>query len=175
VLFDLVRGTLVVAADTPGFHVRASSDGGASFATEVNPPGQEFFSDWTIGNGRIYVSGTNLGPSGGATSLFVIATSDLTSSVAVVGLPAVSTPQSRTVAADAAGNGFVASQLDAGGVQLDRLTVDATVFDPARLLSATGGSPVVAPLPGNQGAAVVYTDGTSVFATVQVYDPPALR
>jgi len=175
-LYDIVQGTLVVAADTPGFHLRSSSDAGETFASEVNPPGQEFYSDWAIGNGRVYAVGINLGSQGDADRLYVIPTTDLTTSSAVFGLPAVSTPQTRTVAADSAGNAFVGSQLNGGGVQLDRLTVDATAFDPPRALSATGGSPVVSALPGNQGAAVVYTDGSSVYATMQVYVlPPPLR
>jgi cysteine-rich repeat protein len=171
-LYDVVLSTLVVAADTPDFHLRASDDIGVSFASEVNPPGQEFYSDWAIGNGRIYVSGTNLDTDGDSDSTYVIRTSGLTTSNRVFGLPVMSTAQSRTVAADAAGNGFFASQLDGGGIQLDRLAVDATTFDAPRLLDPAGNSPIVGPLPGNQGAAVVYTVGTSVFATVQTYPQP---
>lgn len=81
----------------------------------------------------------------------------------------MSTAQSRSVSADAAGNAFVASQLNGGGVQLDRLAAGASSFDTPRLIDATGGSPIAAPLPGNGGAAVVYTVGSEVFATVQTY------
>lgn len=59
-VFDVRLGTLAVVADTPAFHVRVSSDAGVTFAPEVNPPGSEFFSDWAIGNGSIFVSGTRL-------------------------------------------------------------------------------------------------------------------
>ena len=101
--------------------------------------------------------------------VYVIHTSDLTTSTPVGGLPVVTAAQTRALAADAGGNAFVASQLNAGGVQLDRLAYGGSAFDAPRSISATGGSPVPAPLPGNQGAAVVYTDGTSVYATIQVY------
>jgi cysteine-rich repeat protein len=168
-LFDVVHGTLAVCADTPTFHIRVSNDAGVTFGTEANPPGSEFYSDWAIGNSRIFVSGTNLGGSGGATKLFIVSTSSVTTSTFVAGLPAVTSAQTRSVAADTGGNAFVASQLNAGGVQLDRLAFDAGAFDTPRLISATGGSPVAAPLPGNQGAAVVFTIGTEVWATVQVY------
>ena len=168
-LYDAVQGGVVVVADTPAFHVRVSSDVGATFASEVNPPGQEYYSDWGIGNGRIFVSGINLGASGSSTSLYVIPVSDPTTSTSVSGLPLVSTAQSRTVAGDTAGNAFVASQLNGGGIQLDRLVVDATSFDTARSLGATGSWPIVTALPGNQGAAVVYTDGSSVYVTIQAY------
>lgn len=166
-LYDVVLGTLVIGADTPTFHIRASSDAGVNFATEVNPAGSEFYSDWAIGNGKIYVSGTS---GGNSALLYVISTSDLATSTSVSGLPLVTAAQTRSLAADAGGNAFVASQLDAAaGVQLDRLAFGASTFDTPRPISATGGSPIAAPLPGNQGAAVIYTDGTSVWATIQVY------
>ena|GEM_PF-1929065 len=168
-LYDIVQGTLVVAADTPSFHIRASSDGGVSFADEVNPPGQEYYSDWAIGNGRIFTSGIDLGGPGGSLGLYVIETSNLTSSTFVAGLPGVGTPQSRSLDADSAGNAFVASQLDGGGVQLDRLTAGGSTFDVPRLLHASATSPIVAPLPGNQGAAVIFTVGTEVYTTIQAY------
>jgi hypothetical protein len=55
-VFDVRLGTFAVVADSPTFHVRVSSDAGVTFASEVNPPGSEFFSDWAIGNGTIFVS-----------------------------------------------------------------------------------------------------------------------
>jgi cysteine-rich repeat protein len=167
-LYDVVSETLVVAADDPAFHIRASIDNGVTFANEVNPPGDEFFSDWAIANNQIFVSGTNLGGIG-ATGVYVIPTSALTTSTFVAGLPNVNTSQSRSVSADAEGNAFVSSQLDGGGVQLDRLPFGTTTFDTPRLLSATGTSPVAGPLPGGHGVAVIYTEGTSVFITVQAY------
>lgn len=168
-LYDAGPGTLVVCADTPTFHVRVSDDAGASFASEVNPPGSEYYSDWAIGNGQIFVSGTNLGSSGNATLLYVIPTENVSTSTFVTGLPAVSTAQTRSLAADVAGNAFVASQLNGGGVQLDRLAAGGSALDAPRAIAATGGSPVVAALPGSGGAAVVYTDGTDVWATIQAY------
>jgi cysteine-rich repeat protein len=68
-LFDVRLGTLAVAADTPAFRVRTSSDAGVTFALEVNPPGSAFFSDWAIGNGTIFVSGITFGPT---STLFLI-------------------------------------------------------------------------------------------------------
>jgi cysteine-rich repeat protein len=168
-LFDVRVGTLAVTADSPTFHVRTSSDAGVTFAPEVNPPGSEFFSDWAIGNGTIFVSGTANGSSGNPTRLFLIPSSAPTTSTSVAGLPSVSATQTRSVAADDAGNAFVASQLNGGGVQLDRLAAGATAFDAPRLIDPAGGSPIPAPLPGGSGAAVVYTVGTSVWATIQAY------
>jgi hypothetical protein len=169
-VFDVRLGTLAVCADTPDFHVRTSSDGGVSFAPEVNPPGSEFFSDWAIGNGSIFVSGTQLfGPVGNSALLYLIPSSAPSTSTSVAGLPVVSANQTRSVAADDLGNAFVASQLDGGGVQLDRLATGAAAFDASRSIDTVGGSPVAGPLPGGAGAAVVYTKGTEVWATIQAY------
>jgi cysteine-rich repeat protein len=169
-LYDARSETLIIATDTPEFHVRSSTDYGVTFGSEVNPPGYEYYSDWALGNSKVYVSGTDLYPEyGNSTLLFVIPTSDLTTSTSVSGLPMVSDAQTRTLAADTSGNAYVASQLDGGGVQLDRLAYNGSTLDMPRSLSATGGSPVVGPLPGGTGAAVVYTDGTSVYVTIQAY------
>ncbi len=168
-VYDIALGTLAVVADTPTFHVRVSNDGGVTFASEVNPPGQQYYSDWTIGNGVIFVSGTNLGSQGDSDSVYRIPSNAPTTSTRVVGLPTMTTAQARTVAADAAGNLFAGSQLDSGGIQLDRLPAGSSTYDTPRVLAASGTSPVVCGLPGNTGAVVVYTVGTSVYATVQAY------
>jgi cysteine-rich repeat protein len=168
-LYDVVQGTLAVCADTPSYHIRVSADAGATFGSEVNPAGSEYYSDWAIGNGTIFTVGINLGSSGNSTLLYRIPTSDVATSSSIGGLPSVSTAQTRSVAADAAGNAYVASQLNSGGVQLDRLAAGASSLSTARSISVTGGSPVAAPLPGGAGAALVYTDGTSVYATIQAY------
>jgi cysteine-rich repeat protein len=168
-VFDVRIGTLAVAADTPTFHVRTSSDAGVSFAPEVNPPGSEFFSDWAIGNGQIFVSGIRLAGADNSTGLYTIPSIAPSTSTFVAGLPSVSAAQTRTVAADDLGNAFVASQLNGGGVQLDRLPAGTTTFDAARSIDSVGGSPVAGPLPGGAGAAVVYTKGTEVWATIQAY------
>lgn len=168
-VFDVRVGTLAVTADTPVFHVRTSSDAGVTFAAEVNPPGSEFFSDWAIGNGTIFVSGTRNTGTDNSTRMFLVPSVAPTTSTSVAGLPSVSASQTRSVAADDLGNAFVASQLNGGGVQLDRLAAGAAAFDASRLIDPSGGSPISAPLPGGGGAAVVYTVGTSVWATVQAY------
>jgi cysteine-rich repeat protein len=168
-VFDIRLGTLAVVADTPGFHIRESTDQGTTFGTEVNPPGEQYYSDWAIGNGSIFAVGTNLGASGNATLLYKIPTNNLSTSTSIAGLPAVSTAQTRTVAADSSGNAYVASQLNAGGVQLDKLPAGTTTFATARSLSATGTSPIASALPGGAGVAVVFTKGTEVYATIQAY------
>jgi hypothetical protein len=73
--------------------------------------GTEYYSDWALGRGNIYVSGVNLGTDGHANTLYIFSTGDL-SMMSISGLPAVTAAQTRSVAADAAGNAFIASQLD---------------------------------------------------------------
>jgi cysteine-rich repeat protein len=164
--FDVRLGTLVVSADTPAFHIRTSSDAGITFAPEVNPPGSAFFSDWAIGNGTIFVAGLTPGPT---STLYLIPSSAPTTSTPITGLPAESVPQTRSVAADDAGNAFVATQLNSAGVQLDRLAAGATAFDAPRSIDPAGTSPIPSPLPGASGAAVIYTVGTTVWVTIQAY------
>ncbi len=167
--YDPVTRFLAVAADTPSFHVRASTDDGASFAAEVTPPGQEFYSDWALGGGQLFSSGINIGSLGNSTAIYVIPTGSPSTSTRVTGLPQVNTAQTRSLAADLAGNVYVASQLNSGGVQLDQLPSGTTIFSTSRALSATGSSPVVAALPAHLGAVVEYVQGASVYVTVQAY------
>lgn len=168
-IYDVRLGTVACVADTPSFHIRLSDDNASSFASEVVAPGQEFYSDWGMGNGQIYVSGVNIGGLGNSTKLYVVPTSSPTTSVAISGLPNVHTAQSRSVTANAQGDAYVSSQLDGNGVQLDRLQFGAITFDTARTISATGTSPNVTTLPGSQGAIVMYTEGSQVWLTVQAY------
>jgi cysteine-rich repeat protein len=168
-LYDDRTGALLVVADTPAFHIRASGDAGATFAAEVNPPGSQYYSDWAIGNGQVFVSGTDLGSTGNSTLLYVIGTGALASSTTVAGLPAVTAAQTRSLAADDIGHAYIASQLGGSGIQLDRLPFGGSALDPPRSLHASGTSPVAAPLPGGRGAAVVFTVGSEVYATIQAY------
>ena len=168
-LYDPATGALVVGSDTPELHLRTSQDGGASFAPQVDPPAMQYHSDWAFGGGRIFVAGTREGTSGSPMQLCIIPTAVPSMPSAVAGLPNVATPQARSIAADAAGNAFIASQLDDGGVQLDRLAIGAPSLDMPRIINPMGGSPVVTALPDNQGAALVFTIGTAVWSTVQIY------
>lgn len=167
---DSATGNLTVCSDTPGFHLRTSTDGGVTFGVEVNPDGLQYYSDWALGNGRIFVSGANLTSTEGSSDRFHIIPLDAPgTSSTVIGLPVITTNYSRTVAADALGNAYAASGLNGGGVRLDRLAAGASSFSTARTLSLTGTSPIVEALPKGQGAAVVYTEGAAVYVTVQAY------
>ena len=86
----------------------------------------------------------------------------------MTGLPANPTVQQRAVSADSAGNAYVVDQLTTGPVVLNRLTSGATTFAVQHTVAATGTDPGVKALPNNQ-ALVVYTSGTSVYATIHQY------
>ena len=168
--YDVRLHTVAVAASSPpSFRIKISEDMAQTFGNEVNPPGQEFFSDWTMSNGQLFVSGTNIGILGNSTQLYVIPTSAPTTSTAISGLPQVTTLQSRSLTSDAAGNVFVSSQLDNSTIRLDRLQFGAVSFDSFRALGA-GTEPNAAPLPGSNGVVMIYTvGGSQVWATVQSY------
>lgn len=164
-LVDRISGNVMSVTDNPSMFIRVSSDRGATFGAQSNPPGQAFFSDWAGSNGFIYASGSALND-----ALYVIPVSAPGTSTSVTGVPA-GVPQGRAIDADALGNVYMASQLATGGIQLDHLLLNTTMLVPAdvRALSATGSNPAVAALPNNSGALVAYTNGTSVYGSVVVY------
>lgn len=168
-LYDPTTRDVVAVGDSPELHLFASGDDGATFGAERMPGGSQFFSDWAAARGTVFAAGTRMGPLSHPTSLYVIGA--LGAATPVSGLPSVGTSSSRTVAADAQGDAFVGSQLDDGSIQLDRLPFGADAFDAPRVISASGDSPSVGPLPGQHGAAVLYSDGFTVWASVQSYDP----
>lgn len=175
-MFDGTTGLLVEAGDRASLVFRVSHDGGATFGDEGGGSGLEYFSSWAFGNGTLYVSGINMSTGGESTRLYVIPVQAEQSVPSVTGLPGLldrsggtPSPGRRSLTADAAGNAFIVSGLDNGGVQLDRLSFGAAALDPPRLVSATGYAPAVAPLPGNQGVAVMYGDGLDVWVAIHVY------
>ncbi|WP_225412302.1 tandem-95 repeat protein [Stigmatella hybrida] len=167
IIVDKISGDLLSVSDSPAFHIRRSSDGGASFGAESAPPGQAFFSDWTGSNGFIYAVGTN-----GDDNVDVIPVSAPGTSRQVPGLPtSVGAGQLRSIDSDALGNGYVITQLNTGSIQLNRMLFEATsvAAADARVIIDTGTFPAVAALPSNTGALVAYTSGTSVYGSVVVY------
>ncbi|MCB9628284.1 MAG: hypothetical protein H6725_12995 [Sandaracinaceae bacterium] len=167
IMVDRISGALWLGSDNPAFRVRASTDQGATFGGESTPPGSAFFSDWAASNGFLYAVGTN-----GDTNVDVIPLSSPGSSMQAEGLPgATGAAPLRAIDADALGNAYVVSQLSSGVIQLDRLVSGASLVasTDARTIAMSGASPGVAALPSNNGAAVVFTSGTSVYAAVQVY------
>lgn len=167
IIVDPATGNVLVATDTPDFHLRLSTDHGATYAAEVNPTGSAFFSDWTLTNNIVYVSGTGESPG----NLDAIPLSDISSSSVIGDLPAnTSNAQSRAIDSNAVGDVFVVSALASGEIQLDRLQAGDTEFLPANVRTLPAGvSPAVAALPSNDGAVVLYGDGTHIWATVQAY------
>ncbi|MGC3998495.1 MAG: putative Ig domain-containing protein [Anaeromyxobacter sp.] len=165
VLLDPDTRQVFAVSDTPVLRVRASTDQGATFAAVEMPPGQQYYSDWALGNGTIFVVGSY-----GSTSLHRIPVTALGTSTAIAGLPANTAPGNfRAVAADRAGNAYVTSQLTTDEVQLDRLPAGADAFDPPRTLAADSQYPSCAALPDDEGVAVTYGSGDAVYVTIQTY------
>lgn len=166
VIIDKVTRHVISSTDTPDFHVRISSDGGATFAAETNPPGQAFYSDWAGSNNRLYVGGTDT-----PQSLWVI---NLTNSTTVerTNLP-ISTPSlTRAIDSNARGDAFIASRLSSGAIQLDRyvLANDAISSADSRTVVASGANwPAIAANACGRSVAYMYTSGTQVFAGTITY------
>ena len=166
VIYDDRTDTLLVCTDTPDFHLRVSTDRGATFASEVNPTGMAFYSDWAIGNGVIYVAGT----SSGSDNLLLIPAASPGTSSSVAGLPMTNQSSQRALAADPSGNSYIATTLDSGAVQLDRLLYGTTTFAAPRTVIASGTYPGVTALPTSNGVAMIYASAAGgIYATIQTY------
>ncbi len=154
-------GSLWVTTDDPTFHILKSTDHGVTFGPESNPSGSANYSDWSIGNGIMWVTGTQ-------TYATRIPSSAPGTSTSVTGLVSVD-PRGRAVSADKAGNAYIISGQSGTGVTLQRALAAGSSFDAGRLIDASGTWPGVVAGPGNNTAILVYTVGTDVWASVQVY------
>ncbi len=150
------------ADDDPTYHLLSSSDGGATFAPEVTPPGQAYYSDWGYAAGKLFAVGSN-------DEIDIIPTATPTTSTRLRLLPDFGISQDRrTLAVNAIGDAFIVSQLDSGSVVIDRLAAGATALDPQRMLGAGTSPGVVAA--STSSAVIVYSDVQGqVHAAVQSY------
>jgi hypothetical protein len=161
-----VSGDVWSVGDDGTLYLTESINQGASFGTLTsNSADTDFYTDWSLGGTNIFEVGDEDRP--GALTLFPIA--NVAAPTVVNGLPTDPTIESRAMSADADGNACVVDELTSNGsIVLSRLASGAAVFTTLRTLATTGTAPGVKALPGNQ-ALVVYTSGTSVYATVQQY------
>ncbi len=161
VLVDQSNGNVWVAGDSTPFALKMSSDGATTFGAVANPvnPGGSF-SDWALGNGTIFAL------TGTPDDLAMIQTVTPGTAVATTGLAATNSTQGHAVASDMAGNAYVVGNT-ATGVVLERVLHGTTAVATTRNLG-TGTSPVVAAT-GTNLAAVAFTNGTAVYATVQQF------
>ncbi len=164
VLVNPSNGDVWVATNYPGtIRMRRSTDGGATFGTTYIPPGAMPYGDWAIGGGNIMTAGY------GSTTVIRVPTSAPTTSNTASGLPYLADSKMRAMSANAAGDSVIVSRTSGGAIQLDHLLHGAASVTGPRTVAAAGSSPGVAILPGGIGAVVVYTNGTGVYASVQVY------
>ena len=165
VVVDGLNGDVWLVSDTPDYHLSQSNDGAASFMAEANPPGNAYYSDWATGNGLLYVSG-----SAKAITLDVIPLNAPTTSSSITGLGDSASNQSRALSASDAGTVYVVTQTVADAVQLDHALMGSAAIDDTVTI-ADGSNPSNVALPGVDGTAIVFTDGTDVYVAVHVFAP----
>lgn len=144
-----------------------SPDGGATFGPPF--PLMTFLNqaDWAMANGAIFGAGAGPGTSIVRLDLPLPGETALTSTV--VG---DAVPDTRSIAADAAGNAYTVSVSGfspTGPITLERVLAGTTSFRDPRVLSMVGSAPSVAAVEGSPAAVVVFTEGTTVYATTQVF------
>ena len=162
VVIDELTGDVWAVGDTPDFHLSRSTDGGMTFAPELAPPpaGAAYYSDWSAGNGALYVSGSS------PTSLTAIALDTMTPTN-LTGLGLSGQPQGVCVSADAAGTVNLVFETDMGVVQLQRASQGAVMIDQTVDIDA-GTLPSVVAHQDN-GVVIVFTQGTEVFVAIQSF------
>lgn len=165
VLANPGTGDVWLTGDNGNLYTSKATDPTATaFSTpaEVSGP-MDVDTDWTLGGGNIYVAGAL------NASLFIIPVTAPTTQTSVTLASGTPAPGARAVSADPLGNVYVVTQLSSGGtIALERLAKGATTVDPIRSLGTGAMWPVVQAGPGNT-AVVVYTQGSSVYATTQAY------
>ena len=161
VLVDDRNGDLWSTSDDPTFHLRESTDGGATFSAQVTPGPAAGYSTWTLGGGNIYVTGE-------ASSLYVIPLAAPTTSTFISGFATSATYVDAQVAADSTGNAYVVAQTTANTIAIERVIAGTTAIADTRTVGTGASYPGVVAGPNNV-CVVVYTQGTQVFATVQKY------
>jgi hypothetical protein len=149
-----------VVGDTESLHVLESQDGGFSFpGPPVSPSsGSQQLSDWAIGGGAIFVTGT-------FNEVGRIQITALDSVERATGLREALGGE-RAIAADDAGNAYVAYADIDGNVEVVRLPAGTVEFNASVTVEPMGDSPSLAVV-GNALVALVYVVAGEVrFAVI---------
>lgn len=170
VLADPLSGDVWLVADDPTLHLRRSTDGGMSFMPEGTPPmGEVFYSDWAMAAGEIFVAGADAMGLPGMGGPYRIDPSTLTATPLTIATMSV-LPETRSISADPGGQVYaVGADTMTMAVVIERLLPSGTAFTDLRTLSMTGDAPSVAAIPGQSAALVVFTEGSAVRVTTQVF------
>ena len=151
---DPQTGAVWVVGDSPSLHLRKSSDGGATFDPEIAPApaGTYNYSDWTLGGGAIFVTGSTQ-----TTFTRVPTATPTTSTTPGTMLPAVVT-RGRAIAATPDEAVLIANQPSTNALTLQRFAPGATTGTSMPL--GTGTHPSILPGPGTS-AIYVFTDAAT--------------
>ena len=157
---DASTGDVWGVADSPRFHLKESTDGGASFGPEHNPSGSLHFSDWAMHSDYIFGAGTE-------GSLYRIPVASPGTSDTISGATRAD-PTDRSITVDPSGNAYTVAS-DGGQIVLERVLDQTTSIASSRTLANSANGPSVEASDDSQTAVVSYTKNNSVFVTVQSY------
>jgi len=153
-------GEVWLGGDTPQLHVRKSADG-ASFAATVDPPGSYGYSEWALGGGGLFVTG-----SAGTFTRISLADPTMAAPFAATLPSAVARGRALAVAPDE--TVYVASQASGNAVTIHRFAPGSATGTSRAVAGATGPHVVAGP---GTAAPYVFTDmaTTKVMLGVAVF------
>ena len=164
VAVDSATGNVWALWDTGEGNSSVSVNHGTSFAPQTTyaSMGSEF-SDWVIGGGYIFESSYPFNPTGTGVEVSVVSLATPTTSSPVAGVQTTGVPEQEAISADALGNAYV---VQGTGTLISIQQIFAkTLTSGAAVALGNGMYPGVVAAPG--GAVVIYTNGSSVYVTVQ--------
>lgn len=147
---DPASGAVWLAGDTPSLRVRKSTDGAATFAAQVQPPGSYNFSEWALGGGGLFVTGTS------ADTFTRIALADPTTTAPVAANLPSAVARGRALAVAPDETVYVANQGSNGATTILRFA-PGSATGASRAVSAAGAGPHVVAGPGT-AAPYAFTD-----------------
>lgn len=161
VMVDRVNGDVYIAADTPAFQVRKSTDFGKTFGPVINPPGQAYFSSWALAheqdNTYLYAVGSLIGSSGDPGYKV-----NINSNTSVrLNLDATTVANSASVFSDDFGNALYVYKTNGGGIAFQNSNDFFTTFNASQTIvaQANNQTAVINPQTGNIHIAYITNSG----------------
>jgi cysteine-rich repeat protein len=167
---DPATQEVFLATADPTFHLLRSTDLGANFGPETNPPGMQVDADWHSGGGFLAVTGSGDVEIPSDTVHVIDPRFSLEASTTVTGLVQPVT-KGRAITLDDRGNLYTVQQSPSGEIRMDFARARATTFSETQILQQKGGTfPGIVALPRGLGAAVLWESSGEIMVTVRVLE-----